>query len=101
MWPLLSVQDFGKPGNLAAELGIPFCRWAVALLLMKHVAPLTLLCHCQAECLCPQHLLPCPTLCSMEAGKRYSAGGGHSENLGASKKLAAVDANVQELRLLV
>lgn len=57
------MQDFGKPGNLAAELGIPFC--------------------------------------SMEAGKRYSSGGGHTETLGASKKLAAVEANVRELRLLV
>lgn len=37
----------------------------------------------------------------MDAGKRYSSGGGHTESLGASKKLAAVESNVRELRLLV
>lgn len=30
--PPALFQDFGKPGNLAAELGIPFCRWVAMLL---------------------------------------------------------------------
>lgn len=62
------TQDFGKPGNLAAELGIPFC--------------------------------------SMDASRRYRTGAGgtggeHTESLGGSKKLAAVEGNVRELRLLL
>eukprot|EP00887_Chlorella_sp_A99_P000954 scaffold5.g954.t1 len=61
--PCLSV-DFGKPGSLAAELGIPFC--------------------------------------SMDASRRYAtAGGGDGLSLGGSRKLAAVEANVRELRQLL
>lgn len=58
----LRLQDFGKPGNLAAELGIPFC--------------------------------------AMDGAARYRTGE-HTESLGGSKKLVAVEGNVRELRLLV
>lgn len=60
--PPTNLQDFGKPGHLAAELGIPFC--------------------------------------AMDGAARYRSGE-HTESLGGSKKLGAVEGNVRELRLLV